>query len=396
MKRNYQGVLERIEDIALAHPQVNSFDSGRDLEFDVNKTDLWPRVFIKTESSLVVGGQGTVELVVLFSMLVMDRLNTERTNVVSVLNQNHSIATDILATLHKEAITRVSDGATLNPLYDYQDTQTAGWGVSVRAYTDIGFECYPVGESNPNYQIIYDGWITKPSDFVANNQNRFVQNAINNGYWSDLDGVFIFANEINSGGEALENWRLPGTFATMVNAPLFTSLEGFTSDGATSYLDLNMDLSLLTNYQLNDAMVAFYSRTEIQGPYVDFGVRDATGWAASLTRNGGLIVALINSWALAGIAIPSTLGMITVARGTPALEHIYLNDTLIQQKAAASTNVPVGNCYALAENISGPLFFSPRQMSGLFIGKNLNACKRALLQADFEAYMDSNGKGVIP
>jgi hypothetical protein len=144
MKRNYQGVVERIKTVALAHPQVKSADVGRELEFDINKSNIWPRVFLKTEGSAVIGGQGTVELVILFSMLVMDRLKTDRTNIIDVLNQNHSIATDILATLNKEQLIRIEDGATLTPLYDYQDTQTAGWEISLRVYTDIGFECYLV------------------------------------------------------------------------------------------------------------------------------------------------------------------------------------------------------------------------------------------------------------
>ncbi len=396
MKRNYQGVLERIKTVAQAHPQINSADDGRELEFDVNKTQQWPRAFIRTEAGALLGGQGTVELVNDFTLLIMDRLETDRSNVVDVLNSTHSILTDVLATLNKEQLIRVEDGIAITPMYDYQDSQSAGWSAGIRIYTDSSFECYPVGEFNAAYEVIYDGWLTKPSDFVANNQNRFVQNAIDHKYWSDLDAAFIFANEINSGGESLDNWRVPGTFATMINNPLFTSLEGFTGDAATQYLDLNIDLSTLTNYQLNDAMIAFYSRSNLSGAWVDLGIRDATGWTASLTRNGGIIIALINSWTLTGAPMPGTLGMITIARGTPALQNIFYNDILIQQVSAASTNIPVGNCYALAENISGPIFFSPRQMSGLFIGKNLNACKRAWLQSDFEAYMDSNGKGVIP
>ncbi len=32
----------------------------------------------------------------------------------------------------------------MTPLYDYQDTQTSGWGFEVVVYLDTEFNCYPV------------------------------------------------------------------------------------------------------------------------------------------------------------------------------------------------------------------------------------------------------------
>lgn len=144
MKRNYQGVLERIKANALAHPQVKSADDGRELEFDVKKKNLWPRVFIRTDAGAIVGGEGTVELNVTFSILVMDRLDTKRLNTVDVLNETHSIMTDLLANLNKDQLIRVENGLTLTPIYDYQDSQSAGWTAVVMVYLDSGFVCYPV------------------------------------------------------------------------------------------------------------------------------------------------------------------------------------------------------------------------------------------------------------
>lgn len=144
MKRNYLGVVERIKEIALAHPQVNSVDEGRVLEFDTKKASLFPRVFIRTDSSPILGGQGTVLISVNFSLLVMDRLNAKRSNVMDVMNTNHTIAMGILATLNKEQLTRTYDNPTLLPLYDYQDTQTAGWIAPISVYLDTVYECYPV------------------------------------------------------------------------------------------------------------------------------------------------------------------------------------------------------------------------------------------------------------
>jgi hypothetical protein len=144
MKRNYQGVLERIKQVALAHPQVNSADDGRELEFDVNKTELWPRAFIRTETGALIGGEGSAEFTNDFTLLIMDRLNTDRSNTVDVLNSMHSILADVIATLNNDQLIRVEDGISFTPLYDYMDAQAAGWQAGIRAYLDTELQCYEV------------------------------------------------------------------------------------------------------------------------------------------------------------------------------------------------------------------------------------------------------------
>jgi len=144
MKRNYQGITNRIKTVALAHPQISSADIGRELEFDVNKSNIWPRFFTRVDDAPIVGGQGTVELQIRLSLLLMDRLKPDRSNMEDIMNMTHSAMTDVLATLAKEQIVRLEDGFTLSPLKDYQDSQTAGWSVAVTVYLDSGFECYNV------------------------------------------------------------------------------------------------------------------------------------------------------------------------------------------------------------------------------------------------------------
>jgi hypothetical protein len=144
MKRNYQGVLNRIKEIAEAHSQVNSVDDGRELEFDTKKANLWPRVFIRTDEAGIVGGEGTVELTINFSLLVMDRLKIDRSNMTSAMNDTMRILTDILAVMNYEQLIRLTDNPTITPLFDYQDSQSSGWSVGVRVWLDEGFECYTV------------------------------------------------------------------------------------------------------------------------------------------------------------------------------------------------------------------------------------------------------------
>jgi hypothetical protein len=142
MKTNYQGAIERISVIAGSHPQVHSADNGRELEFDVAKTDLWPRFFMVTVNGPIQGGEGSVELSINLDLILADRLKTDRSNVLDVMNTTHAALTDILAQLNKERLIRLTDSFQLDPLYDFQDTQTAGWRVRVRVYLDQGFNCY--------------------------------------------------------------------------------------------------------------------------------------------------------------------------------------------------------------------------------------------------------------
>lgn len=144
MKRNYQGVLKRLKEVADAHPQVNSVDDGRELEFDTTKDNIWPRVFIRTDRGTVVGGPGTAQAYIIFSMLCMDRMKADRSNMTDVMNLTHSVLMDILATCNKEQLIYFEDGLVLEPLYDYHDTQSSGWTVELLVPITEGFQCYPV------------------------------------------------------------------------------------------------------------------------------------------------------------------------------------------------------------------------------------------------------------
>ena len=144
MNRTYQEIVKRIEQVALAHPGIYSADAGRELEFDVKKKHEWPRFFIRTEAAPFVGGLGTVEASLQFTVLLMDKLDIERSNVIDVMSSLHTILASVLATMNKEQLIRLTDNPTPTPLYDYQDTQTAGWQVAIRVYIEGGIECYTV------------------------------------------------------------------------------------------------------------------------------------------------------------------------------------------------------------------------------------------------------------
>ena len=144
MRQTYQDAVKRIKEVAMAHPGIYSADDGRELEFDIKKKHEWPRFFIRTETSPITGGLGSVEVSVNFTILLMGLVNKERSNIVDVMNATHSAMLDVLATLNKEQLIRVTDNPILSPLYDYQDTQTSGWECPIKTYLTADFECYDV------------------------------------------------------------------------------------------------------------------------------------------------------------------------------------------------------------------------------------------------------------
>jgi len=144
MKQSYQDVLKSIEEVCLAHPLIKSADSGRELEFDFSKNNQFPRSFVRTEGANISAGEGSAEVSITLTLLVMDRIKTDRSNMVDVLNNTFSILLAVLGTLHAKNISRLEEEPDIVPLYDYQDSQSGGWSVTITVPTDMVIQCYPV------------------------------------------------------------------------------------------------------------------------------------------------------------------------------------------------------------------------------------------------------------
>jgi hypothetical protein len=169
MKRNYISVIEKVKEIALAHPQVNSAESGRELGLDTKKKDLFPKVYIDTVSSPFSIGQGSAEAVIVLNIKVVDKQNKNRSNIEDILNNTHVIFAEIVATLLKYQLIRYGDSITLEPIRDSHDSQVSGWMADVRTYPDVAFQCYPVDNfSQYNY---YENTYNLLSSAIYNKHN---------------------------------------------------------------------------------------------------------------------------------------------------------------------------------------------------------------------------------
>jgi hypothetical protein len=104
-------------------------------------------------------------------------------------------------------------------------------------------------------------------------QNTLMLGLKSSGAFAKLDVFYMFAN--NGGGPfATLNWKNPLAHqCSLVNAPLFTSNVGFSSDGATSFIDTNYNpQASAINTALNDACRAFWLHTVSGGTASLLGV----------------------------------------------------------------------------------------------------------------------------
>ena len=252
------------------------------------------------------------------------------------------------------------------------------------------------------YQAVYDSLTTPPSAGIAAAQNTMWCALVDAGIAAKIDVFYLFAQTINTAGEALVNWKNPGTFdATAYNSPVFVALEGFTSDGISKYIDTNWNATVNgVNYTLNDCSMAGYVRTNVSEDRYICGIQDATTDIVRINpRKGGDTGEWWSNNATKEVvaAQADSRGMFVITRSAVNSRTGYRNKVVWGQDAVASVNVPDGNVFVLGQNLIGTGYNSitTRQVSLFFAGANLSLGEVTTLTDTIEVYMDSNGKGVI-
>jgi hypothetical protein len=224
---------------------------------------------------------------------------------------------------------------------------------------------------------------------------------------TDLDDAFdcmyILAGE--TAESSLKNLVKNAHHCTAVNSPTFTALEGFVG-GVGKHLNTNYTPSTEgVNYTLNNASMGRYSRTS-EGDYYDMGARN------SIDSSDCIIIGRfpdnsshgrINNWAGDGTGsitglITDAKGMFIVTRNSANINDAfrYLNKTLIQSTNLPSKSLPNRSIWIMNSNEGND--GSPctnRQFAFAFVGKHITTAMRDVIIDSIEAYMDSNGKGVL-
>ena len=241
-----------------------------------------------------------------------------------------------------------------------------GLGVNKRRFT---------GGFSAEYQAVYNSFTTKPSASVAAAQDAMVIALVAAGVWAKMDVFYLFAQESNGDGEALKNWFNPGTFdSTLVNAPVHVSLEGFTSNGTTSYINSNYNPNTnKINLALDSASLGVYSRTNIQEATTTIVLKMGTDNFQLVLRNATDKVAQrINASGGTAAANANSSGLIIGNRVLSTHQDAYRNGGLISNDSRPSVAIPSGDCFILARNLDGGADgFALHQVSMAFIGGGL-------------------------
>ena len=135
MIHSYYDTLKQVEEVFKAHPQVASVDAGDTLEFDIKKFDQFPKVFIETLTSRYEG-----RWVYAMQLVVCDLVNNDKNDITDTLNNCHAILVDGVSQLNR--LEMLDPGqVSMIPIYNFQDTQVAGWRLDVDILTQLGLEC---------------------------------------------------------------------------------------------------------------------------------------------------------------------------------------------------------------------------------------------------------------
>ena len=223
---------------------------------------------------------------------------------------------------------------------------------------------------------------TLPSAGQQVKQNTLMAALISSGVLAKVDVLYVFAND-GSKEFACINWKNPsGTKATLVSSPTFTSNQGFTGNGTSSYIDANYNPNGTLNYKLNDASRYIYVRNDVFNKYLD-GV--ATNGANGMTSLPS-IFSRINQGGnnLATSLDFSGVGMMSIHRNNSSTTVTGFNNTT--QTAALANSTAFANQNQLILRSSNN--YGTQQVSFYAMGASMVSENSSLVSA-FATYLTS-------
>jgi hypothetical protein len=255
------------------------------------------------------------------------------------------------------------------------------------------------GGFNDEYKAVYDAMTNKPPDNIAAAQNTLFGKMVNGGIWNLSDAAYLLSQYSNSDSEALINIINPGsntgTLEGAVN-PSFVSLEGFT--GGNGYINTHFNETIHgSNYTLNEAAFAFYSRTDKIETTSELGAERGSGGRSYLVTRYSTDdqIVNVNSTGLSGgNTSTDSRGMYVIIR-TGGSIYVYRNKVLQFSGALLVGILPNYEWSICGVNDDGVTdLLSTRQVSFAWIGGALTVPQMEDFTDAVEEYMDFNGKGV--
>lgn len=249
----------------------------------------------------------------------------------------------------------------------------------------------------PESEAFFDELIVQPSQEqkIIYDQNLF-RPLVDIGYYSLLDYLLVPGN--------LEQYNTvnavnpTATAATVVNSPLYTSLEGWTGNGTTQYINTNFNAAINgVNFTRNDGCIGVYRRDNGAANSLEIGGNSATIANQIRTRGAtNLYMAKVNSsTGLGSLSASSTdsRGLFHISRTGASAVEAFKNGVSVDTDTESSGVVPSVNVYFLAANANGvAVTFSVAQLSIVYYGSS--SIDPASISTILNGYMTAIGKNV--
>ncbi|MEN6569050.1 MAG: right-handed parallel beta-helix repeat-containing protein [Rikenellaceae bacterium] len=248
-----------------------------------------------------------------------------------------------------------------------------------------------------DYLTVYNAMTNKPTGNNPQYQSDMVKSLDSLGVWDKMDIFYCFAQESNSDGEALINWVNPGTFdCTDGNSTTFISLQGFTGDASTDYLNTTFALSEGTQSAGEDVTVGLYLRKAQTANTIIYGATDGTYQTYLYPRDasGNYISRLNGSQDQTG-AVASSQGLLMVTRRASNAVEFYRNGSSVNETARTYNGRSTQDLYILAWNNNGSAAdFNSNEVSIFFVMKQVSDDDASKIYTIIQKYMTRIGKQV--
>lgn len=181
----------------------------------------------------------------------------------------------------------------------------------------------------------------------------FIVACISDGNWAELELIKWYAS--HGANDALLNWISPASNAsTLINAPVFTTDEGFIGNSAASrYIDENFNTANGVKYTLNSGSLFAFNRLNINAAEVSIGNADGADLTIIVPLSTGSCSARINSATNTSFIHGDSTGMFAVIRTASNVQKVYMRGVEAASSAAVSTARPNLDLFTLAYNNGG-------------------------------------------
>lgn len=208
--------------------------------------------------------------------------------------------------------------------------------------------------------------------------DTFITDLQGYGIWSQLDVLYLLANETEQG--ACINMVNPTEFTLIpVNSPTWSPLLGYTGNGSNAYLDTTFIPAYHgVNYTLNSACIGAYNRTSGNHAGQIFGVNQGGKAILYPQFTDGKTYFSANATTEANFTSADRVSALSVVRPNSANIAFYNRGLSQNSQAIASVSLASGRVFILANNQNGtPNNFTNKNISMFWMGSG------AINQANF-------------